>query len=114
MDGHIPPMVLYGVLALAIGVTGKVTEKDVSDGKLLRQRPWLMLVLHAPVLLAWLHVCFYVLAELFAPKMRWNTVEFAHVAFHAFVLAFVGFVCMVTYALQLHHWRSDSTGIKQG
>ena len=70
MNGHIPPMVLYGVLALAIGVRGKVTEKDVSDGKLLRQRPWLMLVLHAPVLLAWLHVCFYVLAELTEPRVR--------------------------------------------
>ena len=50
MDGHVPPMVLYGVLALAVGVTGKVTEKDVRDGKLLEQRPWLTLVLHAPVL----------------------------------------------------------------
>lgn len=114
MDGQIPPVVLYGVLALAVGVIGKLTEKNVRDGKFLKQRPWLMLVLHAPVLLAWLHVCFYILAELAAARMHWKTVEFAHLAIHAFVLGFVGFVCMVTYAVQLHQWRSDSTGIEQG
>lgn len=70
MNGHFPPMVLYGVLALAVGVTGRVTEKDVSDGKLLRQTPWLMVVMHAPVLLAWLHASFYVLAELTEPRAR--------------------------------------------
>ncbi len=114
MDGQIPPVVLYGVLALAVGVTASLTEKDVRDGKLLKQRLWLMLVLHTPVLLAWLHVCFYVAAQLATAKMPWNTAEFAHLAIHACVLAFVGFVCIFTYGLQLYQWMTDSAELEQG
>lgn len=114
MDSHIPSMVLYGVLALAAGVTAKATEKEVRDREFLRQRPWLMLVLHVPVLLAWLHVCFYVAAELVATKMPWNTIEYAHLAIHAFVLALVGLVSIFTHGVQLHQWMTDSAELQQG
>lgn len=107
-------MVLYGVLALAVAVTTKVTEKDVRDGKFFRRRPGLLLLLHVPVLLAWLHVCFFLAIQLVVAKVPWNTLEYAHLVIHALVLLLVGLVCIFTYGLQLHRWRSDSTGLEQG
>ena len=55
MDAHIPPMAFYGILALAVAVTARVTEKDVREGKLFRGRPWLLPLSHVPVVMAWLH-----------------------------------------------------------
>ena len=95
-------------------MTAKVTEQDIRSAKLLKQSPWLMSVLHVPVLLAWLHVCFYLAVELAVPEMPWDRVECAHLVIHAVVLAFVGLVSIFTYGLQLHQWRTDSTDLEQG
>ena len=55
MNAHLPPMDFYGFLALAVAVTARVTEKDVREGKLVRGRPWLLPLLHVPVVMAWSH-----------------------------------------------------------
>ena len=107
-------MVPYGVLALALAVTAKVREKGIRDGKWFKLRPWLMLLLHAPVLSAWLHVCFFLSIQLVVANVPWNTFEYAHLVIHALVLLMVGLVSIFTYRLQLHQWRSDSTELEQG
>ena len=55
MNAHLPPMAFYGILARAVAVTTRVTEKDVCEGKLVRGRPWLLPLLQVPVVRAWLH-----------------------------------------------------------
>jgi len=55
MNAHLPPMDFYGILALAVAVTARVTEKDVREGRLFRGRPWLLPLLQVPVVMAWLH-----------------------------------------------------------
>ena len=62
-------MVPYGVLALAVAVTAKLSEKDVRDGKWFKRRPGLLLLSHVPILLAWLPACFYLSVPLAAAKM---------------------------------------------
>lgn len=114
MTGHIPLMALYGVLALAVAVTAKITESNFRNRELFQRRPWLMLVLHVPVLLAWLHVCLYLVYELVVAKMPGNRMEYVHLCIHSLVLLCVGLACMFTYALQLYEWRSQSTELKRG
>ena len=108
MDAHIPPMAFYGILALAVAVTARVTEKDVREGRLFRGRPWLLPLLHVPVVMAWLHVCIFLLWELAVAKMSLGRPEYIHMVIHTFILGFVGAVCGCTYIVQIRQGRFDS------
>ena len=108
MDAHLPPMAFYGVLALAVGVTAKVTEKDVREGQLLQGRPWLLRLLHVPVGMAWLQVCIFLVSQLVVARISLGWPEYLHVVMHTFVLGFVGAVCACTYDEQLRQRRVDT------
>ena len=108
MDAQLPPMAFYGVLALLVAVTARVTEKDVRDGQLMQERPWLLLLLHVPFAMAWLHVWIFLLWQCFVAKISWGLPEYINVVTHTTVLGLVGPVCASTYVLQLRQGRIDS------
>lgn len=108
MESHLPPMVLYAMLALAVAVTAKATEQVVSKGTLFRGRRWLMRLVHVPVLLAWLHLGIFLIRELVVTKASVDWFGYASLVVHAVVLAFVGLVCVLTYHSQFRQWRLGS------
>lgn len=108
MDGQLPATVLYIILALAITVTARVTDEDVLNGELLQQRPWLVWLLHVPVLMAWAHVGLFLADQLAAAKMPWDSLEYIHLVMHMVVAGLVGLVCVCTYWSRIRHGRIDS------
>ena len=108
MDGHLPPTAFYVILGLAVTVTARITDRDVLDGQLLAKRPWLVSLLHFPVLLAWVQVGVFLADQLVVAEMPWDSPQYIHLAFHAVVVQFVGIVCACTYAPQLRRRRIDS------
>ena len=86
MDAHLPPMAFYGLLALLVAVTARVTEKDVRDGRLMQEKPWLLLLAHVPVVMAWLHVWIFLLWQSFAAKISWGLLEYINVVTHTTIL----------------------------
>lgn len=112
MDGQLSPTALYIILALAITVTARVTDEDVLKGELLQQRPWLVVLLHFPVLMAWVHVGLFLADQLVVAKMPWDTREYIHLVLHMVVVGFVGLVCVCTYWSRIRHGRIDSARIE--
>ena len=108
MDSHLPPTALYVILALAVTVTARVTDRDVRQGALLQQRPWLVGLLHVPVLMAWVHVAAFLACQLAAPKVPLAGPEYMHLVIHTVVFGLVGIVCGCTYVSQIRHRRFDS------
>lgn len=67
MPFNLPPMALYAVLALAFAVTSRMTASEVRQRELSEQRPWVVwTLLHAPVLVASVHLCGYLCWQLLA------------------------------------------------
>lgn len=108
MDTHLPPMAFYGILALAVAVTARVAEKDVREAGLMQGRPWLLRLLHLPVVMAWSHVWILLLWQLFVAKISWGWTEYINVAIHTAILGLVGAVCGCTYIVQIRQGRFDS------
>ena len=111
MDSHLPPMAFYGVLALAVAVTARVTEQ-VREEKLFQRRHWFLWLLHVPALMAWLHVCLYLWSQLIVTMLPRGGFDGVNLMIHALVLGFVGLTFIYTYVSQLVRWRSDSTGFQ--
>ena len=112
MDGHLPPTAFYVLLALAMTATARVTDEGVLKGELLQHRPWLVWLLHVPVLMAWGHVVTFLVGQLVPPKMPWDRPEYIHLVVHTFVFGFVGIVCACTYVSQIRHRRIDSAELE--
>ena len=112
MDSHLPPTAFYVILALAVTVTARVNDKDVLNGALLRRRPWLVGLLHVPVLMAWVHVGYFLVAQLAVTKMPWYSPGYIHLVIHMVVVGFVGMVCVCIYLSQIRQERLDSAEVK--
>ena len=111
MDGHLPPTAFYIFLALAVTVTGRLTDRDVREAEFLQKRPWLLGLLHVPVMMAWLHVAIFLACQLVAPTVPWDGPDYIHLAVHASVFGFVGIVCACTYAAHRVMWREPLSGV---
>lgn len=90
MDGHLTPTALYVILALAVTVTARLADKDVREAEFLQKRPWLLVLLHVPV------------------PMAWDSPVYLHWVIHAAVFGLACMACACTYAEQILHRRFDS------
>ena len=108
MDSHLTPTVLYVILALAVTVMGRLTDRDVREVEFLQERPWLWVLLHVPVLMAWGHVGAFLADQLVVAKVPWDEPDYIHLVTHTVVFGLVGIVCGCTYVSQIRHRRFDS------
>ena len=58
----------------------------MRESKLFRGRPWLIPLLHVPVVMAWLHVCIFLRWELAVAKVSLGWPEYMHMVIHTFML----------------------------
>lgn len=108
MDGHLPLMALYAILALAVAVTARATDQEVREGELFRERTWLLRLLHLPVLLAWMQLGAFLLRELYVTRTSASWFDLVSLIVHLVVLGLIGLVCICTYYSQFRQWGEGS------